>query len=426
MILLNINEAYFGKTKDLLAAEAQLDKFRNKYMGKYILNPSVNSDQDLLYFDRIMENIFGFGCFTLHVHNQAVLNAFTMPIDYRYDYGNPKDNIIADKKGYRFKEEYDYAALLGIYSGLIFNPEFTTSEVMAIILHEIGHNFNSALNKSNGVMTSIFTNIEYLCILISGSPISYVQAINNTNDARKFYDKTGKKWRENNNIPIAVYDTIKQLQAFGNAGINILNDIVRVSSMGTLTLLCVIINGLTSALKSLNPITIITKIFKLKINYRSELTADNFPTIYGYGGDLASALQKMEDTEGDSPSVIMNAFNKIPIVSSVMHMTEQPAYILASIFDEHPNSLSRVHDQLDLLNRELSKNNIDPKMARYIKEDIKVCNKALDDLTDISKGISDPYYGRKLYNKIIEKCTFKAKLLGDDQKFAKYDELFNK
>ena len=33
---------------------------------------------------------------------------------------------------------------------------------MAIILHEIGHNFNSALNKSNGVMTSIFTNIQYL------------------------------------------------------------------------------------------------------------------------------------------------------------------------------------------------------------------------------------------------------------------------
>ena len=72
-----LNEAYFGKTKELLAAEQQLDKFRNKYMGKYVLNTRINSDADLLEFDRIMEQIFGFGCFTIHIHNEASCNAFT-------------------------------------------------------------------------------------------------------------------------------------------------------------------------------------------------------------------------------------------------------------------------------------------------------------------------------------------------------------
>lgn len=34
-----------------------------------------------------------------------------------------------------------------VFSGIIFNDEFTTPEVMAIILHEIGHNFQAAISR---------------------------------------------------------------------------------------------------------------------------------------------------------------------------------------------------------------------------------------------------------------------------------------
>ena len=43
-----IDEAYFGKTPEILAIEKQLHIFRNKYMGSYIVNPGVNSDPDLI------------------------------------------------------------------------------------------------------------------------------------------------------------------------------------------------------------------------------------------------------------------------------------------------------------------------------------------------------------------------------------------
>ena len=72
-----VNEVYFGKTPELIAIENQLDIFRNKYMNRYVFNMSVNSDSDLLKFDRMMEDFFGFGCFTLHIHNQAACTAFT-------------------------------------------------------------------------------------------------------------------------------------------------------------------------------------------------------------------------------------------------------------------------------------------------------------------------------------------------------------
>ena len=425
MIFDYLTEVYIGKTKELLLAETQLDIFRKKYMSKYVFNTRVNSDKDLLKFDRMMEDIFGFGCFTLHIHNQPSVNAFTMPIDFRCDYKNPTDNIIADKNGFKFKKEYSYAAILGIYSGLIFNPAFTTPEVMALLLHEIGHNFNSALNKSNGTFTNIIVTIETFISIISGSPLAFINTIKNSNQMRMALDTAGKNMREKNAIPVIVYDAFKQLQSVLNTTALTINDILRVGSLGTLTIITALYNCVRSALMYIiNPANIITKIIGLNIKYKSELTADNFPTIYGYGPELASALNKFEGAEGDSSSIIMRSFNKIPVLSTIMHCNEIPVFFLAQMFDEHPHSTARIKDQLDLLNLELSKQDMDPKMVDRIKKDIKECNKSLDRLTDITTGIKDPYMGKKLYNYLLSKCTIKSKLLDDKQKFAKYDELY--
>lgn len=425
MIFDYLTEVYIGKTKELLLAETQLDIFRKKYMSKYVFNTRVNSDKDLLKFDRMMEDIFGFGCFTLHIHNQPSVNAFTMPIDFRCDYRNPTDNIIADKNGFKFKKEYSYAAILGIYSGLIFNPAFTTPEIMALLLHEIGHNFNSALNKSNGTFTNIIVTIETFISIMSGSPLALINTIKNSNQMRMALDTAGKNMREQNAIPVIVYDVFKQLQSVLNTTALTINDILRVGSLGTLTIITALYNCVRSALMYIiNPANIITKIIGLNIKYKSELTADNFPTIYGYGPELASALNKFEGAEGDSSSIIMRSFNKIPVLSTIMHCNEIPVFFLAQMFDEHPHSTARIKDQLDLLNLELSKQDMDPKMVDRIKKDIKECNKSLNRLTDITTGIKDPYMGKKLYNYILSKCTIKSKLLDDKQKFAKYDELY--
>ena len=425
MIFDYLTEVYIGKTKELLLAETQLDIFRKKYMSKYVFNTRVNSDKDLLKFDRMMEDIFGFGCFTLHIHNQPSVNAFTMPIDFRCDYRNPTDNIIADKNGFKFKKEYSYAAILGIYSGLIFNPAFTTPEVMALLLHEIGHNFNSALNKSNGTFTNIIVTIETFISIMSGSPLALINTIKNSNQMRMALDTAGKNMREKNAIPVIVYDAFKQLQSVLNTTALTINDILRVGSLGTLTIITALYNCVRSALMYIiNPANIITKIIGLNIKYKSELTADNFPTIYGYGPELASALNKFEGAEGDSSSIIMRSFNKIPVLSTIMHCNEIPVFFLAQMFDEHPHSTARIKDQLDLLNLELSKQDMDPKMVDRIKKDIKECNKSLNRLTDITTGIKDPYIGKKLYNYLLSKCTIKSKLLDDKQKFAKYDELY--
>lgn len=422
-----VNEVYFGKTKELLAAEQQLDKFRSKYLGRYVLNTKVNSDPDLLEFDRMMEDIFGFGCFTLHVHNQAECNAFTMPIDYRIDYGNPYDNIIADKRGFKFDRKYDYACITGIYSGLIFNPEFTTPEIMAILLHEVGHNFNSSINKANGCLTSLFVALAiYIDILLNFSPGNLINAIKDTNFYRKYVDRLGKSLRERDALPVNIYDMYVQVIDIIKHGGNIISDAIRVLSMGTYTLALGVISGVISILTFVsNPINLLLNIFLLKLGYTSEESADNFVAIYGYGSELANGLRKMGGKEGASASVIMKAFDQIPIISTLMHLNEVPAFLLLAITDEHTNNVSRIKDQIELLERELNKEDIDPKMVKYIKSDIKLCEEALDMLIDCSTGITDPYIGRKFYNKMAYYGNnTKRKLFGNKQKFEEYDRVF--
>lgn len=417
------NEAYFGKTKELLAAEHQLDTFRKKYMGRYVMNMRVNSDPDLLEFDRMMEDIFGFGCFTIHVHNEMLANAFTMPIDFRIDVDSSA--ILADERGFKFNKNMDYACICGIYSGIIFNDQFTTPEVMAIILHEIGHNFNSAINKKSGVIVDFYKTLEFCINLMYFNVPALVKG---TNAYRKFVDKTGKKWRTEDKMPIVVYDAFNQVVNFAKAGMTTLSDIIRVFSLGSLTLISALYNFGMTIIKNINNIPqLVISIFGKKLMYNSELSADNFVTMYGYSSELGTALNKLGGKEGASASAVMGVFDKIPVVSTAMHFVEFPVYILFGLLDEHPNDMARIKDQMDMLNYELSKEDIDPKMKSIMKQDLALCNEALLALTDISEGARDPYLCRKLYNNLVQGATAKDRLFGGRaarDKFEEYDKVF--
>ena len=194
-------------------------------------------------------------------------------------------------------------------------------------------------------------------------------------------------------------------------------------SLGTITGILGVINGVNQFL--VNPISLVFKTIGLKIGYTSEESADNFATMYGYGSELSSSLVKMGGKAGASSSVVMGNFDKIPIISTIMHFNEIPAYLLLSIMDEHPNSVSRVKDQMNMLKRELESDNIDPKMAKYIKSDIQACEAALDTLIDCSEGINDPYIGKKIYNKIVNMgADTKRSIFGNRFKFEEYDKVF--
>ena len=410
-----INEVYFGKTPEILAIEKQLDKFRGKYMDRYISGFSVNSDEDLLKFNRMVEDYFGFGCFTLHIQNEIMPNAFTLPLDCRIDVILSSNSIEKHSDHFKFDKKLDYTGIVFISSSVIFNPDFTTSEVMAVILHEIGHNFYFAFSKKNTVFVNII-KVLATCSRLIFSPINILKYSETT---LKIVGRFEREMRQN----IIFSDFFNLIQLFRDTKNNIIYfyaDTINMLTLGTLYPLRSLINNLTK-LKSTN----IYKIIFFINDYSSERSADNFATMHGYGADLTRALDKLGYATGNK---IKEIYLKTPLVSNLYMLNMDLTRLLISPFDVHPITISRATDQLNLLKNEANKTDLDPKLRKVILSDIAECEKALKNLTNTKISIENKNILRNAYFKALYNVTggkdFKD-LLDDPNKFKDYDTSYD-
>ena len=410
-----INEVYFDKTPEILAMEKQLHKFRSKYMGRYISNISVNSDEDLLKFNRMVEDYFGFGCFTLHIQNEIMPNAFTLPLDYRIDVGLTSNSIEKGVNHFKLNKKLDYTGIVYITSAVMFNSDFTTPEVMAVILHEIGHNFYFAFSEKNCVMVTT-CKILYTAITLMNNPIELLKY---SETSIKMVKKFEKEIRTNS----AFSGVLDLIQVFRDTGRNIIYFIADVFDMMTLGLanpLFAILGGLMN----LSNQSILRVIFFWN-SYSSERSADNFATIHGYGADLNTALNKIETATGNK---LKEIYLKTPFVSHLYMLNMDLTRLLISPFDEHPVTISRATDQLNLLKNEANKTDIDPKLRKVLLSDIAECERSLKVLTDTKISNENKHILRNAYFKALYNVTggkeFKD-LIDDPNKFKDYDNTYN-
>lgn len=448
-----LQEVYFGKTPEILALENQLDKFRSRYLGNYPLGTyTINDDSELLKFNRMLEKQFGFGCVSINIISNMMENMFTLPIDMRFDVFNTNKKLIANKSTFKFDKSADYTCIINIYTGIIFNPNYSSAEVMALILHEIGHNFYAAINDCAGlaklysvlkiandiynkIVPAIFLKNTIKNIPIIGDTLADNIETNITKDALKTLAidvVSQQNWFQS--FIIKLNDFIKEKTYLINLIFNIIDIINSIKttvvqtvytfgnliSLGNLQLLTSI---MTKSTALANPFTYIT----LPIAYQDERSADNFVTMYGYAGELSSALQKISSKK-ESPSKMLETFNNIPIISNIYALNCSAADIILSIFDEHPTELSRCQDQIMMLKRELSKSDIDPKMKKAIISDIEACEKQIKILTNVNLSMKNKDILRNAWYKILydnfNSKTFKD-FLDNREKFNKYDKTYN-
>ena len=439
-MILNINEVYFGKTLEMQQLEEQLDKFRSKYIGTTILNTyGLGSDPDLLKFNRMLEQQFGFGCAALCIFTGLEANSFTQTIDMRYDVFNTTKSLIANKSTFKFDKNADYTCIIFISTGLILNPNYTTSEVMSIILHEIGHNFYDAINDIAGFakiysVLAFIKSIYGICMEEgSGNPIisdtaNYKRSriigalganiLSSSNNIDKIIIKLNS-FVKSHSVIKGIFENISKLISVCTISASAIVRFCDVFTLGIPKLL-----GMLSEQKKklINPFTYIITPF----GYREERTADNFVTMYGYAGDLSSFLSKAT-SKNEPPLKILEAFYKIPIVSNIYAINSSLADLISSAFDEHPIELSRCNDQILMLKRELSKSDLDPKMKKVIQSDIEACQKQIQILTDINKSLDNKDILRNIWHNILYRnfgCKTIKDLADDKKKFDRYDKVY--
>lgn len=157
-----LNEMYFGKTQNLLSLEDLIGKYRKKY-DKY--KPMSNmSDYREMIKDPILNKIakliadsFGFCEAVITIARDNSVNAYTLTFPVtdkgslgnngvRINESNRKGVIIINNDGFFFdKKKFPTNILVCINIGLIFARQFSEAEIVAVLLHEIGHSFSKII-----------------------------------------------------------------------------------------------------------------------------------------------------------------------------------------------------------------------------------------------------------------------------------------
>lgn len=432
-----IKEAYFGKSKELLACEAQLHKFRTPYFRKSVLRSmSINSDPELLKFSQMLGDFFGFGILSINVTMTNQINAFTIPIGTRI-----KNIVTAGRgiklttSGYKFKKELDYCCVIGIYSGLILNSKFTDGEVMAILLHEIGHNYFQELSDTNLILNNtcaIFELVFTILIDLFDNPVNIgVDIMNKSDILQSLITKINR------------YITISF--PFLRTIITFFESIIFESTK----FIYDTVNGVAYILAP--EAMIVEEFIKFGVHlafspisyakYVSEKGADNFASMYGYGPDLFSVTQKLETPKSYQTQKDIY-LNLSPLIYYYVESIKCMCALISGQLEEHPTTVARCQDQIDMLEDTLKRGDYDPRLKKRLKEDLETCKSKMVKYkrqieyqnSTYNIGLSgNPDIWNVAYNRIME-TTFGGGLKeiiykafgGNKKRFQQYSDKYNK
>ena len=128
------------------------------------------------------------------------------------------------------------------------------------------------------------------------------------------------------------------------------------------------------------------------------MIADKFATINGYGPELQSALAKMNMISSRSEKFV----EKIPFIGALINLSYTQAYEDVYKFDEHPQLIQRINSSLSILEAEMKKKELDPKLKKIIQTQIDQIKKLKEEVTTAREDATKAERYRANYNKIVE------------------------
>lgn len=411
-----LNEAYFGKVPKVIRIEKVIAELKEKYDGD-IYNPKISLDP---LWNKLGDAIYdGFGLRPIfEILNDPMCNMATLPIGMSFDIAYKEDftkYLIIDKEGYRYDKKADYMVCFLIFTGLFFDKMATAKEITAVLLHEIGHNFTPSAIPV-GAFDRLFAISQFIAyvgmgiialttsstVLTTLFAASSITVFLSSNAGKKFY-KDLDDFLKRKFPNMYYYSTIITNVFIGVEGL--LTDLLYTYSFLQLpfTMIQRFSDAVLGQLRRIGMSNIalpVLKIRQLTLGYTDETFADTFPTMYGYGPELASAFDKMNfNGELGSPSIREKARRLCPLFTNFSDLCVLPLVILVEAFDEHPSIASRYMIIKKDLEYNLNKNkSIKNEDKKKIKSDLQRLQKSIDNLTNINA--KSPFTDHSMVNKI--------------------------
>lgn len=410
----SINEAYFGKSPKLVEIERNIKAIRSKFgtssnslIGGAGIGGAVEQSAEWKKIRTLIEEQFGFYSVSLVLLRNAQLNACTYPITWTWD-GSVEASkfLIVNKNGMRYTKEAKFCTIICITEGLLFDKEFTEGEIVGVLLHEIGHNFDTTVYKHVGSFVLFSLVLDLMSSIQTLDPLLFLSTITTSTGIRRSISTNlndimdTKVW--------TIYDTVKWILSVPFTILDkLLAPILKMFSYGSSAVM-----GVWTTLMSGG----LSVFIMLGGRYSAENFADKFAGMHGYGYEQITALKKLGTHTLGTEFII----EKIPIIGHAYGLYFIAAGMLAGLAEPHPVFSARVKSIVGVISSDLKDKRIDKKTRDLIKKDLDNINKSLDEYSkqDVgySKSVLRAYYEflYKMYDKGDLRSTIMADCLDDE------------
>lgn len=389
-----LTEAYFGKTETLLEIEKKIGEIRKNCLNKYA---DINRSKEVLELNRLFEKQFGMEIFSLHIEKNDTINAYTIPVATKFDVAfnvNLAKSIVATQEtGYRFKPGNNLCIICNIYMGLIKHPEFTDAEILAVILHELGHNFADGIYKrigdANKQMTVYRKQLVIISIIYRALFTFGISLLTDIPAYRDNINKVNKK-KESKTKQRKGRGIVSGIKAQCSDFVSFVNELVYRITPGNA-------ENVERAKQNADSKGVPDKV-KKSAGRMNEVVADKFAGIYGYGPEQASALVKMHKIPSKAEVYINDVLGgKYKSNSDKYNDACKDIYK----YDEHPNVIQRINEEIKTLQYELEKSDLDPKLIEAMKKQLKELEDIKNQAMKVVKSAQEDEKNRAIFYKYI-------------------------
>ncbi len=328
-------EKYVGRSSTTDTLEKEIKQLRKVIKSENVLKGGsfkrINESDNVAKIGILLAKLFEVRKVMFVVDFKEHKNAYTRPKSYIMFNKNIKKN---SKGQYSGGKAIDIVVVMTY--GILTDDDITEGEIVALTLHEMGHNFYKSpyqLAVNMSLMTPVvdLTLLGLTDLLNSGYKIQ-----NFSNFIYKLIDK----------IP-----AYSKLSMTLNKTMRSVFDLLPTSVMTP------------AVLKSIN----VNTINRILFNYNVEKHADSVAVNYGYGKELSTALTKIIANDG-LRGKLENTNNPIGMVYQVDTIVME---LVSSVITGYPTEQNRVKSNLDRLEKSLNDNSLPKEVKVELRQQHK-------------------------------------------------------
>ena len=182
------DEAYFGKTKEFKQMEECIQNLKDEYQDSLLHLGNIENNSNWQKLRKLLEDKFGFYSLSLILKRDSLPNACTYPVSCTIDGAAQMSKYAVVDKGLKYNKNCKCCTLVYVTDTLFFNEKLTSAEVLSVLLHEIGHNFDEVCYKhlcAFNVIDSIF----YAIFVLINNPLHFYEAFLMFTGGRRIYSQ---------------------------------------------------------------------------------------------------------------------------------------------------------------------------------------------------------------------------------------------